>query len=78
MTPIVHGLERTHKGRIDFLYLHVGEDRTREARRRLAFKSTPHIILLAADGTKFREWIGPVAEPALASGLDALLKAARP
>lgn len=71
--PIVHGLEKKYQGRIDFVYLHVGEPRTADVKARLGFKSTPHIILLRADGTKVQEWIGEVQEHQLATGLDALL-----
>ena len=72
--PIVHGLERTYKGRIDFLYLHVGEPRTSRAREQLGYAATPQIVLLDASGRKVREWIGVVAESTLATGLEGLLK----
>lgn len=71
--PIVHGLERKYSGRIDFLYLHVGESRTSQVRERLGFVATPQIVLLDASGQKVREWVGLVAEPTLATALDALL-----
>lgn len=70
--PIVHGLEKQFKGRIDFLYLHVGELRTRDVKARLGFKSTPHIVLLRADGTKVREFSGVVEESVLVQALDDL------
>lgn len=70
--PIVHGLEKQFKGRVDFLYLHVGEPRTSDAKARLGFKSRPHIVLLRADGTKVSEFIGGVEGAALRRALDAL------
>lgn len=70
--PIVHGLEQQFKGRIDFLYLHVGEPRTSEVKARLGFKSTPHIVLLREDGTKVQEFIGVVEESVLKQALDEL------
>lgn len=70
--PIVNGLEKQFAGRIDFLYLHVGEPRTSDAKARLGFKSTPHIVLLRADGTKAREFIGVVDERELKGALDEL------
>ena len=73
MMPIVHGLERKYKGRIDFLYLHVGEPRTSNARERLGYAATPQIVLLDASGRKVSEWIGLVAEPTLTAGLEDLL-----
>lgn len=75
MKPIVHGLGRRYQDKVDFLYLHTGEPRTESARKQLGFKSTPQIILVHPNGTKFREWNGIVAEAELAAGLDALLKA---
>ncbi len=77
MKPIVHGLGRKYEGTIDFLYLNVGEPRTAAARRQLQFNSTPQIMLLNPDGTKFREWVGIVDELELTAGLDALLKATK-
>jgi thioredoxin-like negative regulator of GroEL len=43
---------------------------------RLGFKSTPHIVLLRADGTKVREFIGGVEEAELRVALNQL--ASRP
>ena len=71
--PIVHGLERKYKGRIDFVYLHVADPRTTKAREQLGYAATPQIMLLDASGTKVREWIGVVAEPTLTTGLEDLL-----
>jgi hypothetical protein len=39
----------------------------------LGFAANPQIMLLDAKGTKVRQWIGVVAEPELAVGLDALI-----
>lgn len=77
-SPMAHhhdGLEKKYQGRVDFLYLHTGEPRTEAAKRTLGFKSTPQIILVHPNGTKFKEWNGIVPEAELAGGLDALLKA---
>jgi thioredoxin-like negative regulator of GroEL len=71
--PIVHGLERKYTGRVDFLYLHVGESRTSQVRERLGFVATPQIVLLDGGGRKVREWIGLIDESSLTTGLDALL-----
>lgn len=72
--PIVHGLERKYKRRIDFLYLHVGESRTSQVRERLGYAATPQIMLLDAGERKVRAWVGLVAESTLTTGLDALLQ----
>ena len=46
---IVPGLEKPFKHRVDFLSLHVRGPRAIDAKARLGFKSTPHIVLLGAD-----------------------------
>jgi thioredoxin-like negative regulator of GroEL len=71
--PIVHGLERQFKGRIDFLYIHVGEPRTNDVKTKLGFRGTPQIVLLRADGTKVREFVGVVEEAVLRKALDELV-----
>lgn len=58
MAPIVHGLEREHDGRVDFLYLNIEDPATAEARRRLGFEATPHFFLLAPDGSVRAAWQG--------------------
>lgn len=73
MKPVVHGLEKKYASRVDFVYLHTGEERTANARKRLGFKSTPQIILLNRDGTKLQEWTGMVSDADLTAGLDALV-----
>jgi hypothetical protein len=69
--PIVHGLEKQFAGRL-VLYLHVGEPRTSDAKARLGFKSTQHIVLLRADGTKVHAFIGVAEERALREAPDEL------
>lgn len=71
--PIVHGLEKQFAGRIDFLYLHVGEPRTSDAKARLGFKFTPHIVHLGADRTKVREFIGAAEEHVLRKAIEELV-----
>lgn len=56
MAPIVHGLERQYGGPVDFLYLDVQDSTTAAAKARLGFKATPHLFLIAPDGTVLGEW----------------------
>ena len=69
----MHGLEREFKGRVDFLYLHVGEARNAPMKVRLGFKSTPHVILLSSEGAKVREFVGAIDAEPLRTALTALL-----
>ena len=69
MAPIVHGLERQYSDRVDFLYLDIEDEATREARSRLGFKATPHFFLLSTDGTVLGEWLGVQPRAVLESAL---------
>jgi thioredoxin-like negative regulator of GroEL len=73
MAPVVHGLERQYRGRVDFLYLYVGDPRNAEAKRRLGFVATPHFVFLRADGTPVRQMQGAVPRDSLVAALDHLV-----
>lgn len=73
MAPIVHGLEQQYRGRIDFLYLDIADERNTQAKQRLGFRATPHFFLLTADGRPLETWQGIVA----GSVLDAALQRAQ-
>ena len=68
------GSSASSKAAVDFVYLHVGEPRTSQARERVGFVANPQIMLLDEKRTKVRQWIGVVAEPELAAGLQALIR----
>jgi thioredoxin-like negative regulator of GroEL len=67
MAPIVHGLEKQYRGRIDFLYLNVEDPRTTAAKARLDYEATPHFFTLTADGRLVEKWQG-VAEAGVVEG----------
>ncbi len=73
MAPGVHGFEKQYEGKIDFLYLHVGEPRNADAKRALGFTSTPHFFLLRADGTPVEVMQGVVRGDSLRGALERLL-----
>lgn len=73
MAPVVHGLERTYAGRIDFLYLNVAEARNDSAKRAFGFRATPHFFLTTADGATRESMQGVVPEDSLRRALDRLL-----
>lgn len=73
MAPVVHGLERQYEGRIDFLYLHVGEPRNVAAKQRLGFTSTPHFFFVRADGTTAEAMQGVVPADSVRGALERLL-----
>ena len=76
MAPVVHGLEKTYEGRIDFLYLNVADARNDSAKRAFGFKSTPHFFLTTPKGEVRDSMRGVVPEDSLRRALDQLI--ARP
>ncbi len=80
MAPIVHGLEEQYRGRIDFLYLDIADERNAQAKLRLGFRATPHFFLLTADGRPLESWQGIVETSMLDAGLRRalILPAIRP
>jgi thioredoxin-like negative regulator of GroEL len=61
MKPIVHGLAGKYRDRISFLYVDIGDRRSSDIKRRLGFRSTPHFVLLAADGRQVADSTGVIA-----------------
>jgi thioredoxin-like negative regulator of GroEL len=77
MKPIVHGLERQYKGKLDVRYFDISDAKTSGLQRKLKFSSTPHLILLKKDGARVAEWIGVTPEDKLKSAIEVLLKERR-
>ncbi len=77
MKPVVHGLERRYKGRLDVLYFDISDAKYADVQRKLKFRSTPHLILLTKDGNRVTEWMGVTPQATLAASIDKLLSARR-
>jgi thioredoxin-like negative regulator of GroEL len=77
MRPIVHGLEQRYEKRLDVLYFDVSDSKYADVKRKLKFQSTPHFILLKANGDRVRDWTGIVPEEHLKSAIDELLEEKR-
>ena len=73
MAPVVHGLEKTYAGRIDFLYLNVADARNDGAKRAFGFRATPHFFLTTSTGQVRDSMQGIVPEDSLSRALDRLL-----
>jgi thioredoxin-like negative regulator of GroEL len=73
MAPVVHGLEKQYKGKVDFLYLNVAEARNDSAKRALGFRSTPHFFLVSSTGVGRDSMQGIVPSDSLRGALDQLL-----
>ena len=73
MAPIVHGLERQYRDRIDFIYLDIADARNANAKTRFQFVATPQFVLLRADGTVLGGWQGVVTRDSVERALQRLL-----
>lgn len=73
MMPIVHGLEETYQGEIDFIYLNIDDPATDEAKLKYGFRVQPHFILLNADGEIVQQWFGYNSPNVFEEAFDALL-----
>ncbi len=75
MAPVVHGLERQYRGRVDFLYLDVSDPRNAAAKDRLEFDATPHFFIFRADESPFETMQGVVSRDSVVRALDRLVAA---
>ena len=55
---MVHGLEATYYGQINFVYLDAADKATTDFRRELGYVSQPEFYLLDADGNLLMRWFG--------------------
>ena len=58
MAPMVHGLEATYFGRIQFTYLDADDPLTDDFQRTLGFYYQPEVYLLDAQGNVLQKWVG--------------------
>jgi thioredoxin-like negative regulator of GroEL len=73
MKPVVHGLEKRYAAQLDVLYFDISDKKYHDARRKLKSDTTPHFILLRANGDRVRDWTGVIPEETLRSAIDRLL-----
>lgn len=72
---MVHGLQKRYEGKIDFVYLDAGDERTAAARDQYEFVGTPQFVLVDAQGRQAgKQLFGLTDETVLVAALDSLLK----
>ena len=74
MAPLVHGLEDKYKGRVNFVYLDIDDDKTEALRLTFQFYYQPHIFLLDAEGNILQQWIGYIRQSELEAALISALE----
>ncbi len=73
MAPVVHGLEEAYAGQIGFVYLDVDDPAVTPLEVQLGFRAQPHLLLLYADGSVAKQWVGITAEEDLMAAMDQLV-----
>ena len=62
MAPMVHGLEATYFGKVQFTYLDADDARTQGFQRALGFRYQPEFYLLDAAGNLLKKFVGFVSQ----------------
>ena len=62
MAPMVHGLEATYFGKVQFTYLDADDPHTQGFQRALGFRYQPEFYLLDASGNLLKKFIGFVSQ----------------
>jgi thioredoxin-like negative regulator of GroEL len=70
MKPVVHGLEKRYETKLDVLYFDISDKKYQDVKRKLKSESTPHFILLRANGDRVQDWTGVIPEETLRSAID--------
>ena len=73
MAPVVHGLEKTYAGRVDFVYLNVADARNDSAKLAFGFRATPHFFLTTPKGEARDSMQGVIPEDSLRRALERLI-----
>lgn len=73
MVPIVHGLEETYKGQIDFVYLDTDDPLVTPWMEELQYIQQPHFFLLDPEGNIIDQWIGINASKEFTAAFDEFL-----
>jgi thiol-disulfide isomerase/thioredoxin len=74
MRPIVHKLQDKYGERVDFIYLDIDAENTKQLRSDLQFTGLrPTIVFLSGEGTEVGRMVGMHTEEELTTALDNLL-----
>jgi len=60
MAPLLLGLEKEYKGRVNFVYLDIDNPTNNTYKRKLGFRMEPQFFLLDPQGKILKQWIGYV------------------
>ena len=76
MRPLMHQMEDKYGNLVDFIYLDIDADNTKQLRTDLTFTGLrPTIIFLSADGVEHGRLFGAHTEPEITALIDPLLSA---
>lgn len=60
MQPIVHGLENTYNGQIEFVKYNIDDPNSDAAKEQYGFRYQPYFLLLNGNGEVINQWNGAV------------------
>lgn len=73
MTPIVDGIKREYRGRLNVVYLDITRTRGEEMAREYNIMGTPTLLLLDSEGNQVNVLRGWLSKSALERAVDDLL-----
>ena len=74
MAPMVHGLEASYFGNIDFFFMDADDNATLALQQEYGFQYQPYFILLDQDGNVAKRWAGFVSQGDFETAFAELLK----
>jgi hypothetical protein len=75
MAPIVHGLEETYEGEIEFYYLDIDNQATDGFKQYFGYRYQPEFYLIGPEGEVLNVWYGAVTPEAFMSAFDEAIAA---
>ena len=74
MAPLLLGLEKEYKGRVNFVYLDIDNPTNNAFKQQLGFRMEPQFFLLDPQGKILKQWIGYVTVDQLRKAFDTALQ----
>jgi thiol-disulfide isomerase/thioredoxin len=74
MAPLLLGLKREYRDRVNFIYLDIDNPANITFKRQLGFRMEPQFFLLDPQGKILKQWIGYVTVEQLRMAFDTALQ----
>jgi thioredoxin-related protein len=74
MAPMVHGLEASYFGKVDFFYFDADDSETLALQQEFGFQYQPYFVLLDHNGDVVKRWAGFVSKEDFEASFAEILK----